>query len=407
MIICKYMNKHHYTIDSFKVSNYRSFCDEQEIVFNEDVTAFYGANASGKSNIWKAMYLFRQFILQSTQPNITDSPYDPFLLSTKSSNEPLKMEVIFSDKSSDKKFRYMLESNGIEITEEAMYDQSSSRDKTLFVRSRGYNALAAKSGFGKTIFEQTRSNSLIITQAQMFNNEYAAAMFNMINNLNLVVLGGAGHLRELSIDIVQKNPDMKDRALELLRNGDFMIRDFSFFVEDIPPEFIDASPLSDQIKSQLKGQKSTSVKTVHAVRDDDGEIIRNVMFDMGSQESNGTNMFFDLTIPILDSIDNGKTIYIDEFGSSLHSDICEYIIKLFLNNKTGAKLIINTHDTSLLRSGEHQGVLDRSNILIVEKDSLERTRVTPLTEKKSIRKDDNIEKKYRYGLYGGKPFIRD
>ena len=406
MILYVYMNKHHYTIDSFKVSNYRSLCDEQEIVFNENVTAFYGANASGKSNIWKAMYLFHQFVLQSTQANITDAPYDPFLLSSESQGESLKMEVIFSDKSSDKKYRYTFESNGSEITEEAMYDQSSSRDRTLFVRSRGYNAHAAKSGFGKTIFEQTRSNSLIITQAQVFNNKYAAALFDMINNLNLVALGSAGHLRELSIDIVQKNPDMKDRALELLQSGDFMIRDFSFFVEDIPPEFIDASPLSDQIKSQLKGRKSTSVKTVHAVRDTDGGIVRNIMFDMGAQESNGTNMFFDLTLPILDSIDNGKTIYIDEFGSSLHSDICEYIIKLFLNNNTGARLIINTHDASLLRSG-HQGVLDRDNVIIVEKDSFEKTRVTPLTKKKSIRKEDNIEKKYRYGLYGGKPFIRD
>lgn len=395
-----------YTIDSFKISNYRSFYDEQNIVFDNNVTAFYGANASGKSNIYKALQLFRSFVINSTQPTITDSPYDPFLLSPDGAKKPLRLEVTFSDKRSDSGYRYMFESDGATITEEAMYDLSSSRERTLFVRSKGYTTTAGKNSFSKTIFEQTRPNSLIITQAQMFNNKYAATLFEMLENLGLVEVGNAAYLRDFSMQTIQKSPELKDRALKLLKGADFMIRDFNFLSSDIPSEVIDAAPFSDDIKAQLRNQKASAVQTVHAVRNAEGEIISNVVFDLNNQESRGTNVFFDLTIPILDCIENGRTMYIDEFSSSLHSDICEFIVKLFHENKTGAKLIINTHDQSLMKNGQ-QGVLDRDNIVIVDKDRFERTRVTPLTEKRSIRKDDNIEKKYRYGLYGGKPFIKE
>lgn len=394
-----------YTIDSFKINNYRSFYDEQTIFFDNNITAFYGANASGKSNIFKALALFQNFVANSTQPNFTDSPYDPFLLSPDSTKKPLRLEVAFSDKRSDLGYRYMFESDGKTVTEEAMYDLSSSRERTLFVRSKGYTATAGKNSFGKTIFEQTRPNSLIITQAQMFNNRYAAALFEMIGNLGLVEVGNAAHLRDFSMQIIQKNPELKDRALKLLKGADFMIRDFNFVSGDIPSDVIDAAPFSDDIKAQLRNQKASAVQTVHAVRNAEGEIVSNVVFDMNNQESRGTNVFFDLTIPILDCIENGRTMYIDEFSSSLHSDICEFIVKLFQESKTGAKLIVNTHDQSLMKNGQ-QGVLDRESIVIVDKDNFERTRITPLSKKRSIRKDDNIEKKYRYGLYGGKPFIK-
>ena len=400
-----YMKDTLYTIDSFKISNYRSFYDRQSIVFDSNITAFYGANASGKSNIFKALSLFQNFVVNSTQPNFTDSPYDPFLLSPDGVKKPLHLEVTFSDKRSDLAYRYMFESDGTSITEEAMYDLSSSRERTLFLRSKGYTATAGKNSFGKTIFEQTRPNSLIITQAQVFNNKYAAALFEMIENLGLVEVGNAPHLRDFGMQIVQKNPELKTRALKLLKGADFMIRDFNFVSGDIPSEVIDTAPFSDEIKAQLRGQKVSAVQTLHAIRNTAGEIIDNVLFDMSNQESRGTNIFFDLAIPILDCVENGKTMYIDEFSSSLHSDICKFIVNLFRDSKTGAKLIVNTHDQSLMKNGR-QGLLDRDNIIIVEKDKFERTHVTPLTEKRSIRKDDNIEKKYRYGLYGGRPFIK-
>lgn len=402
------MDNKRYIIESFKVKNYRSFCDTQEIKFDNNVVALYGANASGKSNLWKAMLLFYSFVKNSTQPNMQGAPYEPFLLRDDMQDKPLMFEVVFGDANTKNKYRYMFETNAQEVVEEAMYDLSTSRERVIFVRSKGCNAQAIKNGFGKNIFEQTRPNSLIITQAQTFNNKYAAVLFNMLDNLNLTMIGSNPQLRDLSIKILQDDYTLKNKALKLLHKADFMIRDFNFTTNEIPTEVIDATPFSDLIKVQLRGQKSTTIQTLHSVRNKNGEIVRDVTFDMNNQESLGTNIFFDVIIPIIHSIDNGKTIYIDEFSSSLHIDICELIVKLFKNNKTGAKLIINTHDVGLMKDGSgRRGVLDRDNIVIVEKDLFGQTKLTPLMDKSAIRKDDNIEKKYRIGLYGGKPFIKE
>ncbi|MDR2063615.1 MAG: ATP-binding protein [Candidatus Nomurabacteria bacterium] len=399
------MNSNNYQLDSLKVSNFRSFFEGQEVIFNHNVIAFYGANASGKSNIYRALVLMKNFIMNSTLPNTQGAPYEPFLLRHKAKKLPSTFEVTFSH--GDKQFRYMFSINADSVVEEAMHDLSTSRERLLFRRSKGYNVTTANNNFGTKIFETTRPNSLLITRAYEYANKYAAELFGFLQSLNLITVGGTPPLREMSINILQRNPQIRTKILRLLRKADFPIRDFTFSTNNIPSEEIDGLPFSDAAKNQLRNSKFTLTQTLHAVRNDDGDIVEKALFNMDSQESLGTNVFFDIILLIVDTISNGRTLYIDEFNSSLHIDICELIIKLFKENKTGAKLIINTHDVGLMKSTGRQGALDHENIIYVEKDMFEQSIITPHDAKPTMRKDDNIEKKYRLGVYGGKPLVQE
>jgi AAA15 family ATPase/GTPase len=403
-----------YTIHSLKIKNYRSFCDEQEIVFDTSVTAFYGANASGKSNIFKALFNVWNFIQTSTLPNtqnipfpstIQIVPYEPFLLRERTEGSPSTFEIVFGNQS--KKYRYTFSVSADKVMEEAMFDLSTSRERTVFIRGKGQNPTATKNGFGKKIFATTRDNSLLITRAQEYANEYAGAVFDFLDGLSFITISGNPPLRGMTIRVLQQNPDIKNQVLELLRRADFPIRDFGFSLIDVPKEIIDDAPLADSVKAQLRGQKTTFTHTVHTIRNEAGDVTGSIVFNMDAQESVGTNVFFDTIIPIIDAINNGKVLYIDEFNSGLHIDICELIVKLFKENNTGAKLIINTHDVGLMKSGNGQGVLDDKDIIYVEKDMFEQSVITPHGKKKTARKGDNIEKKYRFGVYGGKPFVRE
>jgi AAA15 family ATPase/GTPase len=403
-----------YTLHSLRIKNYRSFCDEQAVSFETPVTAFYGANASGKSNIFKALFSMWNFIKNSTLPNTQAAPflpamqiipYEPFLLREGDGNEPTVFDIMFGNQNNT--YRYTFSTNSSEITEEAMFDLSTSRERTIFVRSKGQNSTATKNGFGKKIFETTRSNSLLITRAQEYANAYAGAVFDFLNNLHLITINGNPPLRPMAINIMQQNPNIKKQVLSLLRKADFPIRDFMFAIDDIPKEIIDGMPLADPFKAQLRGQKNTFTQTVHSVRNDVGDITGAIAFNMDAQESIGTNVFFDIIVPIIDTLNSGKVLYIDEFNSSLHIDICELIVRMFKENNTGAKLIINTHDVGLMKSSGGQGVLDDKDIVYVEKDMFEQSIVTPHGKKRTARKDDNIEKKYRFGVYGGKPIVRE
>ena len=126
---------------------------------------------------------------------------------------------------------------------------------------------------------------------------------------------------------------------------------------------------------------------------------------MESQESLGTNNFFVLATAILDIIDEGKTLYVDEFGASTHTALCDFIIRLFKKSKSNSRLFINTHDTGLIKNGS-SGILDKDEISIVEKDRFDETIITPLKEKMQ-RSDENIGKKYIFGLYGGIPIFSE
>ena len=92
-------------ITSFTAENFRSIDGEIRLSFEADTgikdmdnrgyttvanssvlnaKAFYGANSSGKSNVFKAVGMMRSMIIHSVRLNDNESlPYDPFLLSDK------------------------------------------------------------------------------------------------------------------------------------------------------------------------------------------------------------------------------------------------------------------------------------------------------------------------------------
>lgn len=400
------MKSAHYTIESFSVANFRSIDSMQTIKFNE-VTALYGANASGKSNIWKALNIMMFLIRQSTRADQSELPFYPYLLRKGRENRPTVMELIFSDDDNSQIYEYSFSYDKDEIIDERLLNITKSIDNpvTLLDRNRGCKwRNHAKSGFSRDIFEQTRRDSLIITQARIFNNKYSAIIFSAINKITTIDASNSGILRDTSLKLMQSNGELKKRALEVLREADFSIRDFSFVPRTYEMANESKRILSADALKNLETIDWADITTIHSVRDDNGDMIGEVAFDIDNDESRGTNSFFNIIMPIIDALDNGKLIYIDEFGSGIHSEVSIYIIKLFRNNKNGAKLIINTHDSSLMQSG-NGGVLSRDDLISVDKDMFEATRLTLFANKAYIREAANIEKGYRHGLYGGRPLI--
>ena len=396
-------------IDSFSISNFCSFYKEQTVTFNSGVMAFYGANASGKTNLYRAMLVAALYIQQSIDPASRGVPYFPFLLLDKSADEPSVYTFLFHK--GMKKYKYSFSAKCDKIVDEKLYDLSSSRPRLIFDRAAGSSDAATRNGFPKKLFsgnEAVRDDSLIITLAQQTKNIYANTLFEAINNIALFSLNGINAVRSSSVDILQDNPSIHNKVLDLLKRADFEITSFNFSVSKITKEMLAGSPFSDVIKDQiLKTGKNVSVNTTRTVRNNEGDRVRAITFDMEQQESLGTHVFFCLAIILLDSIEKGKILYIDEFGIGLHTDLCKFIIEFFKREgvKTGAKLIVNTHDTGLIKNGR-LGILNRNEIMIVEKDRFEESIITPLQDK-IRRPDENIGKKYALGVYGGVPILEE
>lgn len=205
--------------------------------------------------------------------------------------------------------------------------------------------------------------------------------------------------------MLKRDRVLRGKTVDLLNKCDFAIRGIEVKSVPLPKTFFDPMPIEfpAALKQEILSQGATEINTIHAVRDDEGSVVDMSAFDFMSMESMGTKKFFEVAVPIIDAIDNEKTILIDGFSTYIHPNLAGTIIRLFGEQPSegrGAKLVLITHNTAMMSE------LSRDEIILVEKTLSEESRVVPLA-KAGARKDDHFEKKYRAGHYGGVPLIME
>ena len=238
---------------------------------------------------------------------------------------------------------------------------------------------------------------MVLTKAWEDNNKYAKDVFDWLNNFNLI---SGEQLTALTAKKTMEDSDFKQKVLELLRSADMSIQDLVVSTVELPEKFYKDLPFTEEFKANMD-KKSYEVSTLHVVHDKNGVVSGVKKFDLVAHESTGTKRFFDMAYPLLDTIENGKILYIDEFENNLHPAECKLFAKLFedQNNSKKAQLIVNTHCTQL------QNQLGKENIRFVSKNHNEESRIEKAPN--YIRNDDvSIERKYNKGLLGATPNVR-
>ena len=147
------------------------------------------------------------------------------------------------------------------------------------------------------------------------------------------------------------------------------------------------------------------VVSSHVQYDDDGRETQTVSFPFESNESEGTVKYFQLAYPIIDALDSGKRLVIDEIDSKMHPKLTSKIIELFNSKATNphhAQLIFTIHDTNVLSAR----ILRRDQVWFTQKDTYGATKLYSLADYK-VRNNASFEKEYLEGKYGGTPIIGD
>jgi AAA15 family ATPase/GTPase len=123
------------------------------------------------------------------------------------------------------------------------------------------------------------------------------------------------------------------------------------------------------------------------------------------EESSGTQKLFSYSGPILEALEKGLPLFIDEFDAQLHPLMIESIIKLFnspVSKPNNAQLIIFCHAVNILTNK----LFRRDQIWFCEKDQFGATDLYSLVEyQKPVRKDATFSKDYLQGKYGAIPYI--
>ena len=380
---------------SFTIKNFKSFYSEQTIEFNTDehnTNIFLGANGSGKSNLFDAMEYFCNFIQNSTSFGAQQQVPVPFLYAAESKNQPTSFKLV--TKNGRREYIYQVETFEGRITGESLKINS----ETIFSRDSVRNGRYVDFGFTNELLKTTSDHALLLTKAWENENKYAKRFFEVIGKIKFVrTTSGWGVIERRFSEKLSTDDNFKQEVLDLLRRADLSIRDIVVDKISMPDEVYHNLPFKEEIKKRIN-RSGYNLSTIHMVRSKAGDAVATVRVPFGA-ESAGTRRILLLAEPIIESLKNGYTLYIDDFETYLHPKECELIVRLFAaeNNPKKAKLIVNTHEVSLINT------VGRDNLRLFGKNGQEESIISTLD---GVRVDDPaIEKKYRAGILGGVPNI--
>jgi len=409
----------------FKIKNFMSFKDESvfSMVASKDKTylenntistptlnkrllktsVVYGANAAGKSNLIKAIKLVERLVHSA---NVDESGipelYAPFKFSLETTNSPSEFELTFITEDGVR-YQYGFAINPKQVEREWLIAYPKGLPQVWFRRDNyssenpWYFGRSLK-GNKEQIAQLTRPDVLFLTVAAKMNHEQLTEVYNWFKN-NLYYIGIENNINfstGYSIKRAKEDPGMQSQIRNLLKYADFGIDDLEFHEEQMDEKVLEI--LSPEYRKDFQG-KYFEVYMDHRT-DADHKFLLSI-----DDESNGTRKFFSLSGLIIDGLNNGWTIFVDELDSSLHPLLVRYIVELFHNpkiNNKGAQLIFNTQDTTLMNTD----IFRRDQIWFVEKDSEQCSHLYSLLDYMP-RKDESLSKWYLQGRYGAVPFISE
>ena len=369
------------------------------------VAAIYGANASGKSNIYNAFEYMSDYVVNSFKYGDEEEKFEefrptPFLFDSISANAESGFEVyfIFPGDKSERTYNYGFCINKEGVTEEWLNYKAKTARKynTVFYRGTSDEELDL-SGFPKSSRDNIQvalekqvliislGAKLKISKCKAIRDWFLANEFADFGDLFTNFFMS----RRLPKDFVE-DKNVQQKVVEYFASFDEHIKDFK--IEKIPHD------------GEMK-EDTYKINALHKMVDSDGM----AELPLG-MESAGTLKMFALYPELQEVLEKGSVFFIDELNARLHPLLVRNFLLTFLNpeiNTNHAQLVFTTHDTWQLSNQ----LLRRDEIWFVEKDKRGVSALYSLADFVDedgyrIRKDESYEKNYLLGKYGAIPNLK-
>ena len=362
------------------------------------VSAIYGANASGKTNVLQAFSCMKKKVLVSDDSRINNNLNEENIFSFMINNEPISLEVEILVKN-NKIYKYGFKVLNNAIISEWLYEKRINKFYEIFERAN--NNIEVKDNKNKLLglANVDEKNLFLNVFAKIDkNNEDFNNVYEWFINANYLDLGDPNFENALNNRISLKIIEDKKYKEELLK----FIRTFDATIDSI-----NISPNSIEELKNTNG--IVKVELVHNGEDGNKKALPLAL------ESNGTMKMFHLFDFLMDTLRNGMVLFVDELDAKLHPLLTRYIINLFHNNEKNignGQLIYSTHDTVNL----NKETFRRDEIWFAEKDKNGISEIYSLSDyimedengnAKKVRNDATYNKDYLTGRYGAIPVLEE
>jgi uncharacterized protein len=357
--------------------------------------ALYGANASGKSNIIKAIRACCILILQSHlyNENVVFG-FMPF----KFDGYPEKpSSFLIRFVSNEVEYEYSYSLTRLKILKESLYYFPNNRRAKIFLRDETVKGEKKdKYSFSNVIkkpldvSENTSEKTLYISRASQMDREPAKEIFRFFNEQFIL-----GYIGFNAINIETLIRDNRRILMKALQIADSDIVDIKAEKREVPVKSISVTFPAATARVADEHKELIHITTYH-------KTAPGIAFDFGTEESGGTINLFNILLSVLDIVRNNKILLIDEIELSLHTSIVEFIIKLFYTSNS-AQLIFTTHNTKLLDLNK----IRKDQVYFVNKNKDASTDLYSLFDYKDFRETMDVEKAYLQGRFDAVPYLDD
>jgi uncharacterized protein len=384
------------------------------------VAAIYGGNASGKTNLFKALSFAKNLVVKGTRPDSL-IPVDPFRLDNRCSDRPVRFS--FELLIDETMYEFSFAVTRKDVVEEKLVKILGTSEKVLYDRCQNEPNLDPaldNRQFLLFAFQGTRNNQLFLTNSITQKVETFRPVYDWFNHtLELIAPDSRFSAFEHFLDEAHPLYATMNAMLSQLDTGIAHLGG-----EEIP---FDNVPLPNELKIKLQEEvkEGMSAKVLSEpinerfiITRKDGELKakklityhpqpdgREVKFDM-RQESDGSQRIIDLLPAFLEvSAPGSRKVYvIDEVDRSLHTLLTRQLLESYLSGcspDSRAQLLFTTHDVLLM----DQQLLRRDEMWVTERDAEEVSSLMSFSEYRDVRYDKDIRKSYLQGRLGGIPRI--
>lgn len=359
--------------------------------------AVFGANASGKTNLVRAMSSMLAIIKNCLSDSETlQKNISPFLYSEQGRRSPTFFQIIFT--LGEIQYRYGFEADREHILAEWLFGKylrtgKKVKERYYFLRDDmkvTVNPETFKEGksFTGSTQEPTplyRNNSLFLSVVAAWNGTQAQAIVRHFQT-DYIVLSG--------LDDEQAS----QKAIESLIDPSFQAK-VAKLLRAVDPTISRIEKLETAPSGQAAHIHGEAGHVAVFRKNNTGEEVPISLF---SQDAEGTKKVFTLSPFIFSALEGGKVLFIDEFDARMHPKLSRKLVELFHDpdsNPHNAQLIFITHDSKLLDAK----LLRRDQIAFAQKHSDGASELYSLAEFKGVRNDASFEKDYLMGKYKAVP----
>lgn len=420
----------------FSVSNFRSFREKQtlsmvavprlrlrENVFQPDllgekfppllkVAVIYGPNASGKSNLLKALNVV--WLIARREPSARETllPVSPFRFDSALANQPSEFDLHFIHRGIRYQFEFAATPERIVMERLVMFPKG----RELLLYERRHSAEGEKYTFGAleggadlidTWRKLTPPQMFFMAQAVANSNEEQGqlkAPFEWLSESTLSLLNGMDAMSKATRNLLRKSPVHAADIASFLREVDVPISEIT--VESIPTPnnaLQGLRAISDMTESSSMPGSAMPIKDRTTLTHKTALGEANLTYE---EQSEGTKNLIGFWLPwtTKDNVSGHSprcVLIVDELDSSLHPKIVAALVARHTKSSTPSQLIFTTHDTHLMDAK----LLRRDQFWITERDANGATQLRAIHDFEG-REGEDIEKRYYEGRYRGLPLIK-